>query len=281
MASSSNDPLGDLIVGVLPLPPVYAKAAWRPSEWAQPALTMITAPLSAALPGSTSAQTDPFGNPLPSAPQYTQAIYVFDAVLRAEHSQELRRTEHPIQTSASSPVASITDHAYQLPARVTLEIGMSDAMQGYSADMWWTGASSKSVNAYQILLNLLKQRTLVTLTTRLDTYQNMLVESIRPTETAKTLHGLRATVVFGQLFFAGMSIQPGAIVASTDDTAQANSARPQTTDNTPAGTTQPTSVPPDLTAHHSLPWVDRMQSIAASVPGAGNWSSTGSASDSW
>jgi hypothetical protein len=221
-------------------------AAWRPAEWSRQPAAILTVPASATT-------------------QY--AVYAFDAVLRIEHARELRRTEHPIQTSASSPVASITDHAYQLPARVTLEIGMSDAMQSFYPNSW-TGAASKSISAYQTLVSLQQARTLVTLTTRLETYLNMLIESIRPTDSVKTLRGLRATVVFGQMFFGGVSSAPGAVTASADDLAGAAPARPQTTASTPMGTVHPAAVPSGITTQNGV-------TAATTVPGAGKWSGFG------
>ena len=235
---------------------------WRPSEWTLPALTSIRVPVQ--LPATASGGVDAFGNPLAGAG--TQ-IYVFDAVLKAEHSRELRRTEHPIQTSSTNPVASITDHAYLLPARVTLEIGMSDAMDSYSAGMW-TGNASKSVSAHQTLVSLQKQRTLFTLTTRLETYKNMIVESIRPSETARSRRGYRATVVFSETFLADATGVSSSITFPTDDTTgQAASARPQTTDSTPSGTVQPGTPSPSLLTQHTVP-------ATTTVPGAGSFSSS-------
>lgn len=258
---------------------VGSSGPWHPPEWSGPALTMITVPAPTA-PGTQGLSiTDQIGGQtLPGAPSFQgQPTYlVFDAILRAEHTRELRRTEHPIQTSASSPVTSITDHAYMLPARVTLEIGMSDAMDSFASDLW-TSNASKSVSAYQTLVDLQRTRTLVSLTTRLDTYSNMLVESIIPTDTYKTRHGLRATVVFSEVFLAdGTAVSSGiSFNTSTDDIAQSLSARAQTTASTALGTVQSGSVGSAVTKQFNIstatiPWTSM-------VPGAGSWSSTNTA----
>ncbi len=246
---------------------------WRPSEWAKPALTAITVP-STSGPATSGILSDGVGGVLPGAPAYqgTPAqVLVFDAILRAEHCQELRRTEHPIQTSASSPVASITDHAYLLPARVTLEIGMSDAMASYYPGQW-EGNASKSVAAYQTLLALMKARTLVSLATRLDSYKNMVVESITPTDSARTLHGLRASVTLSEVFLADATVVSSGLVpvGSTSGSGAANtvSDRPQLTAATAAGTLQAAPVSAALSQQHNV-----LSSLAARVPGAGNWSS--------
>lgn len=268
-----------------------ASGPWRPSEWARPALTSITVPTSSLLPGTPSSQTDAFGNPLPAAPGYQgSTILVFDSVLKIEHARDLRRTEHPIQTSSGSATTSVTDHAYQLPAKVTLEIGMSDAMDSYSPAMW-TGNVSKSVSAYQTLLQIQTARALVKLTTRLATYSNMILESIRPSDSEKTRYGLRATIVFSQIYLAqnltSASAGAGSVSAPSNNGgtlsgsldygssggvvsagSQDVSSRPSTTDSTSLGTVQTSTVPPSIETQNFA-----ADAQASSVPGAGNWSS--------
>lgn len=270
---------------------------WRPPEWSKPALTMITVPGTSA-PALPASGTDIFGQPLPGVAAFQgepTRYLVFDAVFRVEHSRDLRLTEHPIQTSASSPVSSITDHAYRMPGRVRLEIGMSDAMQSYASDMW-TGKASKSVAAYQTLVDLQQQRRLVTLTTRLETYQHMIIDRISPTDDAKTAHGLRATVSLREVFLAPLSASEIAGISSAS-TAPANpsgkvsgtlvygggatsvddngnvtySARSQTTGATPMGTQQPMPVSDSLSQQHSV--TTPIPNISSTIPGAGNWSS--------
>lgn len=225
---------------------ITSSGPWRPPEWNGPALTALTVP---ATEGSEA------------------SVYVFDAVFRAEHTRELRRTEHPIQSSAGSALASITDHAILLPARVVLDIGMSDAMDSYLPGQW-NDKVSKSVSAFQTLVALQAARTLLTLTTRLDTYPNMVIESILPCDTEKTRHGLRATVVLSQVFLADATAarstisygEPGAV-----------SDRPQSTQATPSGVVQgqPTT--------NAVSDQFRVSTATATkfprIPGAGAWSS--------
>jgi hypothetical protein len=265
-------------------------APWRPAEWGRPALTAITVG-GVYHPATTSVIGNGLGGTLPGAPslissavpQTPPTLYVFDAVLKVEHTRELRRTEHPIQPSPGSPVASITDHAFQLPPRVVLEIGMSDAMESYSTGLW-SGDASKSVSAYHTLVNLLETRALVILTTRLWTYTDMLIESIRPSDTVKTRHGLRATVVFSQVFLAQVG-------QTSVDTGPVVSARPQATGSTPVGTVQPATPADSLVQQHDVTEMPSLSDLlpssagpsssapsssappSSSVPGAGNWSS--------
>ncbi len=251
--------------------PIPNDSPWRPAEWSQPVLTAITVPGTAG-PGTQNTAQDILGNALPSAPAYpgTQTqVLVFDAVLRVEHHRELRKTEHPIQTSASSPVFAITDHAYRLPTRVTLEIGMSDGMDSYSNDLW-TSAPSKSVSAYQTLASLMDNRTIVQLTTRLESFPSMLVESIRPTDTHKTRYGLRATVTLSEVFFADVTaVSSSFIPQSPDDVTNADSARPQNTSTSTLGNVQSRLVTPAVQLQHQVTPL-----LLTSVPGAGKWSSS-------
>jgi hypothetical protein len=250
---------------------------WKPPQWGSgPALTSITVPATSG-PGTTNAGTPILGNPLPSAPAYQgapQQVYVFDAVLKLEHERELRRTEHPIQSSASAPVLSITDHAFRLPARVTLEIGMSDAMDSYSD---WTSAATKSVSAFATLSALQDARTLVILTTRLATYKNMLIESIRPTDDVKTRWGLRATVTLGEVFLADATAVSANLITSPDDMQQPLSAQPQTTDSTQLGSVQGSTPSDVIESQHKmysgLPLTQTLRAASQSVPGAGYFSS--------
>lgn len=170
-----------------------------------------------------------------STTQQTAQIttYFFDAVLRAEHRQELRRTEHPIQSGAS-----IVDHCYLLPARVTLEIGMSDVMASFVAGQY-SSDPSKSVSAYQTLLNIQKLRVPITLSTRLNQYSNMVIEHIAAIENHQSRFALRATVSFAQIITAQIATQT-------------TPARPDQTTATNAGTKQPTTPPPSVSGSAAL-----------------------------
>ncbi len=234
------------------------KGPWRPPQWQMPQLTSV----SAMLPRTSSSTVINFGNgqtqSSPGTTTYEQVIYFFDAVLRADHDQELTPTQHPVQTGAN-----LVDHAFLRPARVTLEIGMSDVLDRYASGSY-TSNASKSVSAFQVLENLQQMRIPLTVQTRLKTYYNMLIQSIRAIDTKETRYGLRAYVTFIQIFTAEVSTQ---VV----------SARPDQSQNTSEGTKQPEDVPEPLAAAHEV-------HTATNIPGAGNFSShnipTG-ASSSW
>jgi hypothetical protein len=132
-----------------------------------------------------------------------QGNYVFDAYFSINHESNLTITEHPIQTGAS-----ISDHAYMEAQQVTFEIGMSDVMQDISATSVATfngTSSSRSVNAYKILRKLQADRIPINATTRLGTYNNMLIETISAPDDNKTLYGLKATVVLKEIFVVSVT----------------------------------------------------------------------------
>jgi len=177
--------------------------AFRPPNWTQPQLWSLTTTLPSSAGGMGSPTT-----------------YWFDAVLRADHDQELAITRHPVQNGAS-----ITDHAYAEPAVVVLEVAVSDAMDSYSAGQY-SGGSSKSVTAYQQFLQIQQLRLPCTLATRLNTYENVLVAGLRSYETKESVAAWRGSVRFQQIIMGTVA-------------QQTVSARPNQTGTTNEGTLGP------------------------------------------
>lgn len=155
------------------------------------------------------------------------AGYFFDAILKVEHTTRVRATEHPIQTGAN-----VTDHAYMEPAHVVMDIGMSDAMDSVVSGQFSSG-ETKSIGAYKKLLELQKKRETVKLVTRLNSYDNMLIETVHAPDDAKTYYGLRCTVFFREI-----------MIATVDETKV--STQPQVSQETNQGTIQATPVPSDV-----------------------------------
>jgi hypothetical protein len=180
-------------------------------------------------------------------PGTPDTILVFDAVIRTEHQQRIEATQHPVQSGAN-----IKDHAIIMPARVVLEIGMSDAMDSYTPGQW-TGDSSKSVNTYQTLKSMAAARQPLTVTTRLNVYTNMLLTDISAPDTVETKFGLKASVVFEELLTGTV-------------TTQQVSARSDLTGTTNLGTKSPLPVPASILQQN-------VQGAATMVPNAGTLSS--------
>lgn len=163
--------------------------------------------------------------------------YFFDAVLREEHDTELRITEHPIQTGAN-----ITDHAYKLPERLMLEIGMSDAMATL-VEGQYTGGLSKSVNCYQTLKTLQARRTPLNVVTKLNSYQNMLIAHMSAPYDLRTCHGLRCAITLQQVILAKVQ------------TTEAVTSRSQTTGETNKGPVQAEPTPNPSVARQIGDWI--------------------------
>lgn len=124
---------------------------------------------------------------------------IFDAIFSTQHDTSLSITEHPVQSGAS-----ISDHAYEEAAKLTFDIGMSDVMQSYIPGQF-SDNSSRSISAYAKLRELQTLRLPLSVVTKLDSYSNMLVETISTVEDNKTTYGLRATVTLKQVFVVNVN----------------------------------------------------------------------------
>ena len=138
--------------------------------------------------------------------------YFFDAIIHLDHETTTRITENPVQSGAN-----ISDHAYQMSARLTLEIEMSDVMDVYQSGQF-SEYSTKSVSAYQKLLDLQKARLPMQIFTRLIQYQNMLIEHMAVYDDHKTLYGLKAMVNFRQIMTGTIATTAPVISAVPDVT---------------------------------------------------------------
>jgi len=242
-------------------------SGYRPPQWSSgPAMVSITVvpvqgstnslspaalPVNASnyVPGTEVPATGPLSGTLGGGPGAVRGsgsaltTYVFDAVLELEHEQRLEKTRHPVQTGAD-----LSSHAYLMPPRVVMYVGMSDAMAAYASGAnnanttsatpntvtpFSGGSTSKSVNAYQTMITLQAARSPLTVTTRLRTYTNMLITAISPREDFKTITGLKMRVEFEQIFTAttSTSVTGSASIASLS----AVSARPDATQQTGLG----------------------------------------------
>lgn len=174
---------------------------YRPKEWTAPGssqnnLNAITSGVGALLSGGgiTGALTGAFA--AMNFNDYVDAnidgIY-FDAIFSTDTEHSLTITQHPVQTGAN-----ISDHAFINPVRLSMQIGVSDAM-AYRAASYGTDGETKSIQAYRLLCKMQEQRTPMTIKTRLNSYKNMVIESISVTDDVTTLSAFKATVNFVQV----------------------------------------------------------------------------------
>lgn len=153
--------------------------------------------------------------------------WFFDAILQATHTSTLTITEHPVQAGAS-----LTDFAFRQPRTLSLNIGMSDVATSFIPGQF-SGGSSRSVQAYNVLDQLQQSRIPVQVYTRLGLYQNMLVETLTVQDDHTTAHGLRCTVDLKEVLVATVSVVKV-------------SANKAVTDKAQKGKQQPKGIPPSL-----------------------------------
>jgi hypothetical protein len=141
-------------------------------------------------------------------------IWYFDAIIRNDHSQAQRITQHPIQDKAN-----ITDHSFSLPAQLTMEIQMSDVMDSFSPGQWGSDSSdpTKSVVAYQKLVEWKNKGVPLIITTRLDTYENIVIATMSSPDDLRTLYGLKCMVTFQQIFVAIIEVKKTSLRPSVTD----------------------------------------------------------------
>jgi hypothetical protein len=270
-------------------PIIRALPGYRPPQWnISPAMVSITVPaqtgtLQVFPAGSSNIQVD--DSPAIISPTSTEPTpatsYVFDAVLSLEHNQTLTKTMHPVQNGAA-----ISSHAYLNPPTVVMYILMSDVTGQYAATnqttppyvQQWIGNKSKSVSAYQQIIALQASRIPLMVTTRLRTYPNMLITDISPHEDAKSIHGARFRVEFGQIFLADVSAAPVSARPNDTTTTNTGAVSPAPTTATQAAqfgvpvTSTVNTLPSNSTGQPTM--TTTPQPTTVNVPGAGVASST-------
>lgn len=122
--------------------------------------------------------------------------YYFDAFIKENHTGSVRVTEHPVQGGAN-----ISDHAYNLPDKLTLEILVSDSVESIVAGQF-SGGETKSISAYEVIRKLKEKRALVSVRTRLHYYTNMIIENMTTSDDYKSANSLRCTVSLRQVMMA-------------------------------------------------------------------------------
>ena len=119
--------------------------------------------------------------------------YFFDGFMQVEHNIELQTTSNPVETGAS-----VVDHAYVKPAELVMKVMMSDVHQSLVQSQF-TGASFRSVNAWQVLRKLQSDRIPMSVLTRLGLYTNMLITKLTTSDTAETFRALSAEVTLREI----------------------------------------------------------------------------------
>lgn len=155
--------------------------------------------------------TDINGSPvLDQNGQPVQSAFYPQVVVEERHIDQLRITQHPVEFGAS-----ITDHAYKLPARV--QIRAASAFGSVTAGP--VSAIASIVNSaasiipkatdpselqalYEVILGIQVERSFVTLVTGKRTYGNMLLEALSVTTDEKTENVLSFVADFQEVLLA-------------------------------------------------------------------------------
>ncbi len=128
--------------------------------------------------------------------------YIFDAIFSTDTEHGLTITQHPVQTGAN-----ISDHAFVNPVRISMQVGVSDAMGYRNGAQYGSDGQTKSVQAYRLLCKLQELRTPMQVVTRLNTYENMLIESIEVSDDVSTLCAFKATVNMVQVLVVNVGTE--------------------------------------------------------------------------
>ncbi len=131
-------------------------------------------------------------------------------VIREQHKDELQITDHPIQTG--SPVS---DHAFRLPAEVTIECAWSESPQSKNlldsamnivgsvkniASVLTGAGQDQSRAIYELLRKMQDTAVLLNVTTGKRVYKNMLLKSLAVTTEPETENVLMVTAVLREVF---------------------------------------------------------------------------------
>lgn len=154
------------------------------------------------------------------------AGYFFDGFIKVQHEHNLKITENPVETGAS-----VVDHAYLEPAELTMDIIVSDVHQSYVSGQFEEGDSVfRHINAWNVLRKLQEDRIPVSVFTKLQLYDNMLIKSLSAVDMDETFRALSCSVVLRGIPIARVR------------TVKISKA-PQTTTETESGTLEAETVP--------------------------------------
>ena len=119
-----------------------------------------------------------------------------DVVVSEKHQDELEMTDHPVEAGAT-----ITDHAFKLPAVVVIQCGFG-ASGPSTVDPFALHEAVNLSDIYDQLLQLQDPPTLVNVVTGKRLYKNMLIKSIAVQTDVDTENVLMVTVTCRQVIIA-------------------------------------------------------------------------------
>ncbi len=148
----------------------------------------------------------------------------FDGIMRTEHVSRVRTTQYPVQTGVT-----MTDHAIIEPAELTIEIMMNDChstsftthnpfldtvYDSLQLIKWYsnwlplernTSTGERSTRTWMTLKAMQLSRQPMVVETRLQKYENMLIEELSAPDDVKTMNALKATVRLREIVVANVA----------------------------------------------------------------------------
>ncbi len=135
-----------------------------------------------------------------------------NVTIEEHHRDELAITDHPVERSAA-----ITDHAFNMPAEVTMQCGWSS-----SGALFGSLSLNSPQDIYQQLLELQASRVPFDLVTGKRAYNNMLIKSLGVTTNASSENSLMVTCTMREVILVDTqetSLAPAAVQANPSATA--------------------------------------------------------------
>jgi hypothetical protein len=160
--------------------------------------------------------TDQAGNqlqgPTQSGDPITESLGGYVAIME-EHRAEVEITKHPVEQGAT-----ISDHAFNLPLELIMEIGWTPSSAANSglpnllgllpipSLAGFTGAGNNNLikTLFAKLYTIKAQRTLVSVYTGKRVYRNMLIHTLSERTTTDTENALIVTVGFSEILIANV-----------------------------------------------------------------------------
>ena len=133
-----------------------------------------------------------------------------DASIDEKHVSANKVTQFPVESGVD-----ITDHVRQEPDRVTIRGIVTDHPIGHR---WYGSIAGRGVDAYGKALYMLAEAQLVTVVTSLNTYQDMVIESLEVPRDAKRGHAVEMTLNLREIKTAQVATAAGTSNLGTQNT---------------------------------------------------------------
>jgi hypothetical protein len=187
-----------------------------PDTFRNTALSAI--PFDVSMSPQASADNDQLGEPDFRVTLIRSIGGVYpDVTIEEEHSDQLVVTDHPVQGSDAGN-ATISDHAYKLPAEVVITYGWSPGGAGNA-----TASSTYLNDIYSQILELQSTRAIFNVYTGRRIYQNMILQAVSMTTDRNTENALIVRMVCREIIF----VQTQLVKVSTNPATQSNPERTQ------------------------------------------------------